>query len=100
MSKSVFKTVALFFVFCSLLVFNTAAISKDDATAAGASKTQVKSYTRKDGTVVKGHTRSSKAAKAPETTEVKGYTRKDGTVVKGYTRKKSSKSATPAATSK
>jgi hypothetical protein len=46
---------------------------------------QVKGYTKKDGTVVKGYTKN---VKDPDTVQVKGYTKKDGTVVKGYTRKK------------
>jgi hypothetical protein len=51
---------------------------------------QVKGYTRKDGTVVKGYTREAKGkqGKSAEKIEVKEYTRKDGTVVKGYTRTK------------
>ncbi len=60
----------------SLMVFATAAQAKD---------VQVKGYTKKDGTVVAGYT---KTVKDPETTKVKGYTKKDGTVVKGYERKK------------
>ncbi len=50
---------------------------------------QVKGYTKKDGTVVKEHTRN---VKDKDTVKVKGYTKKDGTVVAGYDRKKSSKS--------
>ncbi len=49
---------------------------------------QVKSYTKKDGTVVKGYTKS---VKDPDTVKVKGYTKKDGTVVAGYERKKAAK---------
>ena len=52
---------------------------------------EVKSYTKKDGTVVKGYTRKAKAA--PEMVEVKSYKRKDGTVVKGYTKEKLVKTA-------
>ncbi len=57
------------------------------ATASGAfaKDVQVKGYTKKDGTTVKGYT---KHVKDPDTVQVKGYTKKDGTVVKGYTRKK------------
>ena len=54
-------------------------------TGATAKEVQVKGYTKKDGTVVKGYTKNVKDA---DTVQVKGYTRKDGTVVKGYTRKK------------
>jgi hypothetical protein len=50
-----------------------------------AKEVQVKGYTKKDGTVVKGYTKNVKDA---DTVQVKGYTKKDGTVVKGYTRKK------------
>jgi len=46
---------------------------------------QVKGYTKKDGTVVKGY---KKTVKESDSVQVKGYTKKDGTVVKGYTRKK------------
>lgn len=81
------KAFALLLALFSFAVFNTAALSAGDDTG----KTQVKGYTKKNGTVVKGYTRSSKSTKAPETTEVKGYTKKNGTAVKGYTRKKSSK---------
>jgi hypothetical protein len=49
---------------------------------------QVKGYTKKDGTVVKGYTRT---VKDKDTVKVKGYTKKDGTVVEGYTRKKPAK---------
>jgi len=52
-----------------------------------AKEVQVKGYTKKDGTVVKGYT---KAVKDPDTVQVKGYTKKDGTVVKDYTRRKPS----------
>lgn len=50
--------------------------------------TEVKTYTKKDGTVVKGYTRKAKVKAAPEMIEVKSYKRKDGTVVKGYTKEK------------
>jgi len=49
-------------------------------------KIQVKGYTKKDGTEVKGYVRS-KSSKG-EKIEVKGYTKKDGTVVKGYIKTK------------
>jgi hypothetical protein len=52
-----------------------------------AKEVQVKGYTKKDGTVVKGYT---KTVKDPNKVQVKGYTKKDGTVVKGYTRTKPS----------
>ena len=87
------------------------------AGSALAKEEQVKGYTKKDGTVVKGYTKHVKdkdtksdtkaetkevaketktetvkdTSKGKDTIEVKGYTKKDGTVVKGYTRKKSSK---------
>ncbi|MBU6451089.1 MAG: hypothetical protein KGS72_04870 [Cyanobacteria bacterium REEB67] len=81
------------------------------ASGALAKEEQVKGYTKKDGTVVKGYTKhvkgkdtksdtkaetkeitkETKDSKGKDTIEVKGYTKKDGTVVKGYTRKKSSK---------
>ena len=70
------------------------------ANMAMAKDTQVKGYTKKDGTVVAGYTKHSetvksktetKDSKGKDTIEVKGYTKKDGTVVKGYTRKKSNK---------
>lgn len=60
----------------SLLLFASATQAKD---------VQVKGYTKKDGTVVAGYT---KTIREPETTKVKGYTKKDGTIVKGYERKK------------
>lgn len=59
--------------------------------AAVAKDVQVKSYTRKDGTVVAGHTRH---ISEPDTQKVKAYTRKDGTVVQAYERKKSAKVST------
>lgn len=58
------------------------------ASSAAYADTEVKSYTKKDGTVVKGYTRKAKAKSAPEMIEVKSYRRKDGTVVKGYTKEK------------
>jgi hypothetical protein len=39
----------------------------------------------------KSEAKATKAAKTAEKLEVKGYTRKDGTVVKGYTRTKKAK---------
>ena len=51
---------------------------------------QVGEYKKKDGTVVKAHTRT---VKDKDTVKVKGYTKKDGTVVKGHERKKATKSA-------
>ncbi len=50
-----------------------------------AKEVQVSGYTKKDGTVVAGY---SKTVKDSNTTKVAGYTKKDGTKVKGYTRKK------------
>ncbi|MBK7749613.1 MAG: hypothetical protein IPP57_04240 [Candidatus Obscuribacter sp.] len=55
--------------------------------------TEVKTYTKKDGTVVKSYTRKAKVKAAPEMIEVKSYKRKDGTVVKGYTKEKLVKSS-------
>jgi len=71
-----------------LLVFSIISVQ-----ALFAKDIQVKGYTKKDGTVVKGYTRHVKdsEAKKSDTVEVKGYTKKDGTVVKGYTRKKTEK---------
>lgn len=59
-----------------------------------AKETQVNEYTRKDGTVIKAHTRETKE-KPAEKTEVKSYTRKDGTFVKSYNRKNASKTRNP-----
>jgi hypothetical protein len=64
-----------------------------------AKEVQVKGYTKKDGTVVKGYSKNVKDKDA-DTVQVKGYTKKDGTVVKGYARKKphpASTSVAPAA---
>ncbi len=64
-------------------------MSKMDKGKPGA-KTEVKGYTKKNGQVVKGYTRSKTGASAGDsgkTVHVKGYTKKNGTVVKGYTRK-------------
>lgn len=52
-----------------------------------AKEQKVKEYTRKDGTVVKAHTRT---VKDKDTVKVKGYTKADGTKVAGYERKKKS----------
>jgi hypothetical protein len=52
-----------------------------------AKEVKVDGYTRKDGTKVKGYTKTVKD-KDSDTVEVKGYTKKDGTKVAGYTRKK------------
>ncbi len=54
--------------------------------------TEVKSYTKKDGTVVKGYTRK-KAGADSDVQKVSGYTKKDGTVVQGYSRKRLQKRA-------
>ena len=62
-----------------------------------AKEVQVKGYTKKDGTVVKGYTKNVKDKDA-DTVQVKGYTKKDGTVVKGYTRKKPQPKTDAAAT--
>lgn len=62
------------------------------ATISGALAKEVKveGYTKKDGTKVKGYTKTIKDKDADkDTVEVKGYTKKDGTKVAGYTRKKS-----------
>jgi hypothetical protein len=67
------------------LAFLALLISLVTVSGVMAKDVQVKSYTKKDGTVVKGYT---KTVKDPDTVQVKGYTKKDGTVVKGYTRKK------------
>ena len=39
------------------------------------------SYTKKDGTVVKGYSRTKKTKTADDTQQVKGYTKKNGTYV-------------------
>jgi hypothetical protein len=85
-------TTLFLIIFCCSSLGCVAALAKDGAAATNTQ--HVKGYTKKNGTVVQGYTRTaiSKSAKAADTTEVKGYTKKDGTVVKGYTRKKSSKS--------
>jgi len=78
----------------SALFFNmqVGAFAKDAQTDTGT--TQVKSYTKKNGTTVQAYTRKKKGATAAavDTTEVKAYTKKNGTKVEAYTRKKSSKS--------
>jgi hypothetical protein len=98
--------------FLSLTIIATATIC-----SVMAKDVQVKGYTKKDGTVVKGYTRhvkdasdasSKEPAKADTavktetktetkadaksgdkttTEKIKSYTKKDGTVVKGYSRK-------------
>ena len=83
------KLTLLMIAFAMTLTMSFQANARDSQTN---KTTEVKSYTKKDGTVVKGYTRTKKTDAAPETTEVKGYTKKDGTVVKGYSRKKATKS--------
>ena len=81
------KFIALMFTIVIGLIVTTA--------GALAEKQQVKGYTKKNGTVVKGYTRTKKtAAPAADTQQVKGYTTKDGTVVAGYTRKKAAAKST------
>jgi hypothetical protein len=75
------KTLPLMLLVLALLFPMAPCFSKDADTK------EVKSYTRKDGTVVKGYTRK-KSAKDADTEKIASYTKKDGTVVKGYTRKK------------
>jgi len=75
---------------CSLILL--LAFLLTNAQAVLAREVQVKGYTKKDGTVVKGYTRQVKDKnEKSDTVEVKGYTKKNGTVVKGYTRKKTEK---------
>ena len=77
---------------CCLLLLLLISIASVQPTLA--KEIQVKGYTKKDGTVVKGYTRQVKEkGDKTDTNEVKGYTKKDGTVVKGYTRKKTEKSS-------
>jgi len=72
-------------LFALMLSAPMAGYAKDTQKDSGT--TQVKSYTKKDGTVVAGYSRKKKGA-ADDTQQVKGYTKKDGTVVAGYSRKK------------
>ena len=74
--------------FCNLLVALLILIST--STAVWSKDVEVKGYTKKDGTVVKGYT---KTVKDKDKTQVKGYTKKDGTVVSGYSRKKAKSTA-------
>ncbi len=55
-----------------------------------AKEVKVKGYTKKDGAVVAGYTKTVKEKDA-DTVDVKGYTKKDGTKVAGYKRKKTTK---------
>jgi hypothetical protein len=87
------KQIAFVVMLVSVLCLNVSAFAKDTQTSTTDSNTtQVKSYTKKDGTVVKGYTRTKKTKTADDTQQVKGYTKKDGTVVAGYTKKKAAKS--------
>jgi hypothetical protein len=91
------RLTAFVVMLASLLFLNVNAFAKDAATststASDSNTTEVKGYTRADGTKVKGYTRTKKtAAPTADTQQVKGYRKADGTVVKGYTRKKATKS--------
>ena len=86
------KQIAFVVVLVSVLFLNISAFAKD--TQSDSNTTQVKSYTKKDGSVVKGYSRTKKTKTAADTMQVKGYTKKDGTVVAGYTKKKTTKSTT------
>ena len=86
------KQLTLVVMLLSLLFVHASAFAKDSQS--DSNTTQVKGYTKKDGTVVKGYTRTKKTKTAADTQQVKGYTKKDGTVVAGYTKKKPAKSTT------
>lgn len=72
------RRLAMFALICSTL----------SAVATAADTIKVKSYTKKDGTVVQGYTRTKTSKDEGDVTKVKGYTKADGTKVAGYTRKK------------
>ena len=86
------KPIAFIVALVSMLFLNmqSATFAKDAQKDAGT--TEVKSYTRKNGTQVKAYTRKKKDAAATDTTQVKGYTKANGTKVESYTRKKATKS--------
>lgn len=66
--------------FAMLVTLNSASLARE---------VKVKSYTKKDGTVVAGYTKTVKDKDSDsDTVKVKAYTKKDGTKVEGYTRKK------------
>ena len=83
MQKLILATLALI---CAFTMNSGVAFAKD--AAKDANTVEVKGYTKKDGTVVKGYSRTKKSKAEADTVEVKGYTKKDGTKVAGYTRKR------------
>jgi len=89
MKKITLFVMALLSVF--VINLSDASFAKDSQKDASTT-TEVKGYTKKDGTQVKGYTRTKNAKADSDTQQVSGYTRKDGTKVAGYTRKKATKS--------